>query len=265
MYSRFQLARKYIRYYFTASNGKGHGIHSPFVYDFIRHVLNDKRNFYAYQKVESHRFLMMYNSTQLEVEDFGAGSVSGAKKKRSIASIVKNAAKPPKLGQLLFRIANYYQPKTIIELGTSLGLSTAYLAMGNAAAHVITCEGATAIAAVAKENFSLMGLNNIAITEGDFDKTLQPLLQTTGGWDLAFIDGNHRKEPTLRYFEQLLRKKNESSILIFDDIHWSKEMETAWTAIKEHSDTTLTIDLFFIGLVFFRKEFKVKQHFAVRF
>lgn len=265
MYSKFQLALKYIRYYFTASNAKGHGTHSPFVYDFIVHVLNDRRNFYAYQKVESYRYLMMYNSTELEIEDFGAGSVSGNKKKRSIASIAKNAAKPSKLGQLLFRIANYYQPKTIIELGTSLGLSTAYLAMGNSAADVITCEGAAAVAAVAKENFSLMRLNNITVTEGDFDKTLQPLLQTKNGWDLAFIDGNHRKEPTLRYFEQLLLKKNEPAILIFDDIHWSKEMEDAWATIKDHPYTMLTIDLFFIGIVFFRKEFKAKQHFTIRF
>jgi predicted O-methyltransferase YrrM len=207
----------------------------------------------------------MHNSNELEIEDFGAGSVIGNKKKRSISSIAKNAAKTPKLGQLLFRIANYYQPKTIIELGTSLGLSTAYLAMGNAAADVVTCEGAAAIADTARENFSLMGLKNITITVGHFDKTLQPVLQRTSSWDLVFIDGNHRKEPTLRYFEQLLHQKNESSILIFDDIHWSKEMEAAWTSIKEHPDTMLTIDLFFIGLVFFRKEFKVKQHFVIRF
>jgi predicted O-methyltransferase YrrM len=265
MYSKLQLASKYIRYYFTASNGKGHGIHSPFVFDFVTHVLNDKRNFYAYDKIERCRDQLLLDSRQLAIEDFGAGSVAGNKKQRSIAAIAKHAAKSKKLGQLLFRITDCYQPKTILELGTSLGLSTAYLAMGNSKAWVVSCEGAAAVAALAKENFSSLGLNNIEVAEGDFDKTLAPLLESLATIDLAFIDGNHRKEPTLRYFDQLLQKINDGTILIFDDIHWSRGMEDAWEAIKNHPRVLLTIDLFFMGLVSFRKDFKVKQHFVLRF
>ena len=265
MYSAFQLAAKYIRYYVTASNGKGHGIHSPFVFDFIEHVLNDKRNFYSGNKIENCRTRLLMDDRLLEIEDFGAGSVTGNKKLRKVSSIAKNAAKPKKLGQLLFRIANYYQPVSMIELGTSLGLSAAYLATGNQAGKLITLEGAASIAAVARENFALLGIHNIETAEGNFDDTLPAVLENSKGIDMAFIDGNHRKEPTLRYFEQLLQKINQPSILIFDDIHWSKEMEAAWQQIKDHPDVLLTIDLFFTGLVFFNHDFKVKQHFVIRF
>lgn len=265
MYSPVQLASRYLKYFLTASNGKGHGIHSPFVFDFIIHVLNDKRSFYAYDKIELIRKKMLHTSEILEVQDFGAGSVTGATKQRKVSEIARHAAKPQKFGQLLFRICNYYQPDTIVELGTSLGVSTAYLASGHAGSHVITMEGAKAIAERARQNFDHAGLKNIRQVNGNFDDTLGPLLNQLSSVDLAFVDGNHRKEPTLRYFRQLLTKTNDQSILIFDDIHWSKEMEEAWEEIKNDPNVLLSIDLFFIGLVFFRKDFKIKQHFTIRF
>lgn len=265
MYSPFRLAAKYIRYYITASNGKGHGIHSPFVFNFITQVLNDKRVFPAYDAIEKRRHKLLADNRPVEITDFGAGSTAGNNKQKTVASITKNAAKSKKLGQLLFRIAGYYKPATIIELGTSLGLSAAYLAMGNRAAQVITCEGAPAIASLANDNFSLLQINNAAVTVGNFNDTLPVVLSKQMAVDLAFIDGNHRKEPTLRYFEALLQKVNKTGILIFDDIHWSREMEDAWQTIKEHPGSMLTIDLFFLGLVFFDPGFKVKQHFVIRF
>ncbi|MEO5685184.1 MAG: class I SAM-dependent methyltransferase [Chitinophagaceae bacterium] len=265
MYSTFRLAAKFIRYYITASNGKGHGIHSPFVFDFITSVLNDKRPFNAYSAIEHLREQLLADGRMLEVEDFGAGSITGNKKQRSVAGIAKNAAKSKKLGQLLFRIANHYQPAAITELGTSLGLSAAYLATGNPSARLVTCEGAAAIAAVANENFARLGIDNIEIAVGNFDETLPAVLQKLTKTDLAFVDGNHRKIPTLQYFEQFLEHMNRPGILIFDDIHWSQEMEAAWLEIKNHPDSMLTIDLFFIGLVFFRPDFKIKQHFVIRF
>ncbi len=265
MYAKFQLAKKYIHHFIHASNGRGHGIHSPFVFDFIRHVLIDKRQFYAYKKVEDWRFILLSDNTGLEITDYGAGSANGNAKTKKISAIARQAAKPAKWGQLLFRIVNYYQPGTIIELGTSLGLSAAYMAMANNKARLITCEGSPAIASVARRNFDAMALSQVEIVVGNFDDKLQDILDGLTTVDLAFIDGNHRKVPTLKYFNQLLNKRSDQSILIFDDIHWSDEMELAWSEIKAHPEVMMTIDLFFIGLVFFRKEFKVKQHFALRF
>lgn len=265
MYSKFKLAQKYFWYYVTALNGRGHGIHSPFVFDFVINVLNDKRQYYSFEKIEALRIKLLNDHAVIEVEDFGAGSVKDNKKQRSIGNIAKLAAKPAKLGQLLFRIVNYYQPQTIVELGTSLGMSTSYLASGNANSSVITMEGAPAIAQKAKENFHLMGLQNVQIITGNFDETLLPTLSTVQKVDLAFIDGNHRKKPTLDYFNAFLQKVDDHSILIFDDIHWSQEMEEAWEEIKNHEAVQYSIDLFFIGLVFFRKDFKRKQDFVIRF
>lgn len=265
MYSRVQLAKKYCHYFLTASNGKGHGIHSPFVYDFTRNVLNDHRHFYAYEIIESLREKLATDNTLLNIEDYGAGSVTGLTRSRTIASITKSAAKSKKLSHLLFRIVNYYQPRTIVELGTSLGLSSAYMAYAAPGAKVITIEGSTALTNAARGNHRLLQLSNVQVVNGQFDQLLPGLLDNLEAVDLGFIDGNHRYQPTLFYFEQLLRKANPNSIFIFDDIHWSREMEDAWLAIKSHSSVTATIDLFFLGIVLFRDAFKSKQHFTIRF
>ena len=153
----------------------------------------------------------------------------------------------------------------ILELGTSLGITTSYLASANPAAQITTMEGASAVAAVAKDNFNKLGLNNIRVVEGNFDHTLTDTLTTMPVIDLAFLDGNHRYEPTVRYFRQILPHLHDHSIVILDDIHWSAEMEQAWDEVRGMEEVTLSIDLFFIGLVFFRKEQKEKQHFSIRF
>ncbi len=265
MYSSTQLAVKYLRYYVTASSGKGHGIHSPFVFEFITRVLNDNKSYEAYYKVEGLRQRLLTDTRLLQIEDFGAGSTAGNTKEKRVQAIAKNAAKSKKFGQLLFRIANYYQPVSMVELGTSLGISAAYLAMGNPAGTLVTCEGAPAIAAVATDNLSQLGIGNATVTTGNFDQTLPQVLSQTTVVGLAFVDGNHRKRPTLQYFENLLPAMTATGILIFDDIHWSREMEEAWQQIKDHPACLLSIDLFFIGLVFFNPAFKVKQHFVIRF
>lgn len=265
MYSPFQLGIRYLKYYFKASNGKGHGMHSPFVFSFITKVLNDNRHFYAYESVEIIRQLLLNDQQLLEIEDFGAGSRVRKNNTRKVCEIANSSLKPKKFGQLLFRIVDQYAPKNILELGTSLGVTTAYLASAREDSKVVTMEGASTIAAVAKNNFRKLQLTNIELVEGNFDETLPATIQKMKIIDLAFVDGNHRYEPTMRYFRELLPVMHEHSILIFDDIHWSEEMECAWEEIKQDSSVTLTIDLFFIGLVFFRKEQKAKQDFVVRF
>ena len=265
MYSRTQLILRYLQYYFTASNGKGHGVHSPFLFEFITKILNDKTAYREYQKVQELRGKMLNDHTILDVEDLGAGSSVNKTNKRTISSIARNAAKPKKLGQLLFRMVKYYQPSTILELGTSLGITTSYLSLAKPDTKVITMEGAKRIAEVARSNFRNLEIGNIEIVEGNFDTTLSSVVSGLSSVDFAFVDGNHRKEPTERYFQQLLSKINNDSILVFDDIHWSSGMEEAWEVIKNHEAVRCSIDLFFIGIVLFRKEFKEKQHFVIRF
>lgn len=265
MYSTFQLAKKYFHYYLTASNGKGHGVHSPFVFDFIKNVLNDHKKYSGYYSIEKLRKELLEDKTIIEVEDFGAGSLAVPNGQKKVSNITKSFLKPKKFAQLLFRIVKYYKPKTIIELGTSLGITSAYLASANKASEVFTLEGSENTAAIAQENFNKLGLQNVKLIHGNFDSMLPELLSLFQKVDLAFVDGNHRKVPTLHYFQQFLQKSTDTSLLIFDDIHWSAEMEEAWKEIQHHPSVTLTIDLFFIGLVFFKKDFKAKQHFVIRF
>lgn len=265
MYGHFTLALKYLRYLFTAANGKGHGVHSPFVFEFITRVLNDNRRFYAFDGIEKIRTQLLSNHTLIEIQDFGAGSRVAKTNTRKISDVAKGSLKPAKYSQLLFRMIDYYGPKQIIELGTSLGITTAYLASANPAAKVTTFEGSGTIAQIAKQNHGSLGLANITLREGNFDEELPRWLAQNKKVDFAFIDGNHAYKPTMAYFEALLDVVEDHSILVFDDIHWSKEMEAAWAQISAHPRVTLSIDLFFIGVVFFRKEFAQKQQVSIRF
>lgn len=265
MFTRFQLAKKYLRYYLTASSRKGHGIHSPFVFDFIKNVLRDKKEYAYYPIIEKGRQQLLKQKGRIEVEDFGAGSAIIKTNKRVVAEMARSSLKPAKYAQLLFRIVNYYQPQTILELGASFGITTSYLAAGHVKAKVYTIEGAPAIAAIARKTFDRVGLKNIELTEGDFNNTLPALITKLNTIDLAFIDGHHLKDPTLDYFQQLLNHSTVSTILIFDDIHWSVEMESAWAIIMQHPAVTLSIDLFFIGIVFLNPDFNHKQQFTIRF
>ena len=265
LYSRFQLAKKYLHYYLTASNGKGHGIHSPFVFYFVKNVLNDNSSYPAYQAIERKRKSLLKDSSVIEVEDFGAGSSVIKTNKRVVSAIAASSLKPKKYAQLLYRMVKYYQPVTILELGTSFGITTAYLASANETSKVFTCEGSAAIASIAKQNFEALQLNNVQLTEGDFAEILSPLLSNLNKVTFAFVDGNHRKEPTVEYFNQLLNHSTPVTILVFDDIHWSAGMEEAWVSIKEHPAVTLTIDLFFVSIVFLNPDINHKQHFTIRF
>ena len=265
MYSKFQLAKKYLHYYFTASSGKGHGIHSPFVFDFIKNILQDKTDYGCYPVIEKMRQQLLMQKTEIFVEDLGAGSSVIKTNKRVVSEMAGSSLKPKKYAQLLFRMVQYYKPETIIELGTSFGITTAYLAAGNTHAKVYTIEGSEAIAEIARKYLERPGPEQVELITGNFNNTLPGILKKIGHTGLAFIDGNHRKAPTLDYFHQLLSSCGSSSILIFDDIHWSAEMEEAWAEIMHHSSVTLTIDLFFIGIVFFNADINHKQHYTIRF
>ncbi len=265
MYSSLTLLKKYVQYFIQSENGNGHGVHSPFVFTFIKEVLNKKEITPLATKIELRRKALKDNTQKIEVWDRGAGSRQTDHTERSIQQIAKAALKPKKYSQLLHKIVAYYQPAQILEMGTSFGITTCYLAAGNVNARLVTLEGAPNVATIAKETFNAVGLQHIELLEGDFNNTLPEYIGKLDQIGLAYVDGNHRYAPTVQYFNSLLEKSNEDSVLIFDDIHWSAEMEKAWAEIKAHPSVTLTIDLFFIGLVFLRKAQKEKEHFIIRY
>jgi predicted O-methyltransferase YrrM len=242
-------------------------LHSPFVFGLYTTVICHDGQYRAYPRVEARRQSLLASTQELEVCDFGAGSrvVGAATRRRAVRDIARHAAKPPRLAQLLFRLVNHFRPATVLELGTSLGLTTAYLALADSQTQVITFEGCPATAAVARETFAHLSLTNVRLVEGNLDETLPATLAALPqSLDFVFFDGNHRYEPTLRYFEQCLAKAHENSVFVLDDIHWSAEMEQAWEAIKAHPAVTVTVDLFYVGLVFFRKK-QPRQDFWLRY
>ena len=257
----FQLLA-YLRFWLRSGNA--HGLHSPFVFGLYTSVVRHTGQYGPYAAIEERRRQLLASAASISVTDLGAGSHTGAGQQRRVAEIARTAAKPKKLAQLLFRLVNYLRPATVLELGTSLGLTTAYLAAADSRHRVVTFEGCPNVAGVARETFAALPLGNIEVVEGNLDHTLAPTLTALGApVDFVFFDGNHRYEPTLRYFEQCLAHRGDNSTFVFDDIHWSEDMERAWEVIKAHPDVTLTVDLFYFGLVFFRQK-QPKQHFWLR-
>lgn len=239
-----------------------HGIHSPFVFDLLMNVIYVKTDYYPFKKIEKVREQLLDSKKTIHCIDLGA--TNEITKDKKISRIAKHSAKAPRQAQLLFRLANYFQPEHIIELGTSLGISTAYLAAANSKTKIITMEGCPETAEIAQQNFKHLKLQNIEQIIGNFDIVLPKVLDKCEKLDFVFFDGNHRKQATLNYFNQCLEKVNESTVFVFDDIYWSDEMMEAWKEIKNNSRVTITIDLFFMGIVFFHKE-QAKQHFLIRF
>lgn len=207
---------------------------------------------------------MLQDTRQLQVTDLGAGSKDLKQRQREVKEIARTSAKPPKYGQLLFRLANYFQPETIFDLGTSLGITTSYLAEARKQANIYTFEGCPSIAKVARENIRSLKLKQVQLIEGNLDETLERQLQKIEKLDFSFFDGNHRYTPTMQYFESCLTKHHDQSVFVIDDIYWSGEMKQAWKEIKKHPQVMQTVDLFFVGLVFFRTT-QPKEHFTLSF
>ncbi len=248
----------YLKYLLTARTK--HAIHSPFVFDFVTNVLKDTKNYPCYRTLAELRKQLLLNDLKIHFADLGTG-ISGEKRVREIA---RRSLISGKHGQLLFRVANHYHSENILELGTSLGLSTAYLASAKTAGRIVSIEGSEEVAKIASVNLTNLKLETIKLVTGDLDKALEQTLNLLPALDLVFFDANHRYRPTINYFKTCLPKKTENSIFIFDDINRSAEMQKAWREIKAHPDVTVTIDIYRMGIVFFRKN-QAKEHFIIRF
>lgn len=256
-----QIIKSYLNFLWNSKNQ--HGVHSPFVFDLVTKCFYDKKNYPEYQSLNEYRKFLLNSKTSIEVTDFGAGSRVFKSNTRAINQIAKNAGISPKRAELLFRIVNYFQPNTILEIGTSLGLATSALSLGSKNAKVITLEGCPNTLSIAKNQCQLQNLNNIEFINTKFEDYLSNYQLNTEHCQLIYFDGNHSKKATLDYFELLLPTITNDSVWIFDDIHWSKDMEEAWEIIKNHPKVTITIDTFQWGIVFFRTE-QVKEHFVIR-
>ena len=249
--------KTYIKFLLSSTNQ--HGVHSPFVYDIVTKCFYDKTQYKSYTEIGSYRQDLLQNHSVLTITDLGSGSKTHQSNERHISDIAKRSGTTLHRTKLLFRLVSYFESNTILELGTSVGIATQAMHLGNPKAQITSMEGCPNCSAIAKQH--LQDYKNITILTGDF-KTYIPEFKSKT-FDFVFFDGNHNKEATLQYFESLLPTASNNSVFIFDDIYWSEGMTEAWDIIKQHPKVTVTIDTYFWGLVFFRKE-QVKEHFKIR-
>lgn len=241
-----------------------HGVHSPFVYDLVTKCFNDKTTYPEFQILKSYRKTLRSDPSNIEMKDFGQGSRVFKGNARKVSAITKKAGMKKKRQKLLFRLGYYFLSENILEFGTSLGLGTIALSLSNKYAFVHTVEGCPNTAAKAEQYFKQFNLKNIQIHQTTFKEfLLESKSAESPQYDLILIDGDHNGERTLEYFNALLEKVHNDSLIIFDDIYWSKEMTEAWQKIIAHEKVTVSIDTFQWGMVFFRKE-QPKQHFLIR-
>ena len=282
----------WLKHQLTARNTGGHGVHSPYLFEWVRMVMSDKNTYYVWDEIEEIRQEMLKDTRELEFVDYGSGgplptspSKGRSANMRRVCDIAKGSLARRKDAQLLARLVGWLgrslltsplrggigdeasedrKGLTIVELGTSLGVTTAYLAAMDSRNKVVTYEGCPAVAEVARANWEKLGLSNIACVVGEITvDSLQLAVDRLSGIDVAFIDANHTCEATLTYFNALASRVHEKSVVVVDDIHYNEDMEKAWKAICADERVTTTMDLYRMGLVFFDKHYW-RKHYKMR-
>ena len=257
----------FLKHFFTSWNTTGEGIHSPYLFELVRFILRDENAYYCFADIERRREMLLACKDELEVVDYGSkGTPEGLHVQRRICDIAKNQLESAKVGQVLFRIVNWVgehekRPLEILELGTSLGITTAYLAGASSSNKVLTLEGSAAVLNVAQGNWKALRLENIEWKEGPIDITLYNYARVI--WDIAYVDANHTYEATMRYVTYLLPRMSEKGIVVLDDIHYSEEMERAWQELKNEKRVSTSMDLYHVGLLFVDPHY-LKRHYSIR-
>lgn len=254
----------YLRFYAAADTR--YQVHSPFVFEWVNAVLEDRRWYYAFEDIEAVRREMQASPITLEVEDHGSAASAETPVLRQIPvrNLARKATSSPCQGRMLFRTAQWLHPARMLELGSSVGIGAMYLASAARHARLISLEGSDTVAHVARTNLGILDLHHQAeVVSGPFQRTLGPALEALGQVDLIFFDGHHREAATLDYFERCLPYCHAGSVLVFDDMYWSAEMTAAWEKIKQHQRVTLSIDCYDLGLVFLNPELGPKKHYRL--
>ena len=279
--SKIHQIGAFVRHFLTAWNTSGEAIHSPYLFRLVRFVLRDENAYYCFRDIERRREWLLACEDSLDVVDYGsAGSPEGLHVQRRVCDIAKNHLESARVGQVLFRIVNFLheeekRPLNILELGTSLGITTAYLASPDSRNKVVTMEGSEAVLRVAQGVWKMLKLENIEWIQGNIDDTLYNIYigergkvkgergKERGELDLAFVDANHTYEATMRYADFLLNRLTEKGILVLDDIHYSEQMERAWSELKADPRVTTSMDLYHVGLLFVDTHY-LKRHYRIR-
>lgn len=256
----------YLRHVLTAWNTTGEGIHSPSLFYIVRFLFRDKNSYYCFETIEQQRASLLANRDVVEVIDYGScGCPSGMRVMRRISDVAKYQLECARVQQVLFRLLAYmheeeHRPLEILELGTSLGITTAYLASVDSKNRVMSFEGSSAIASLARKQWQLLGLENIECVEGRIEDTLYN--NARARLDFVYVDANHTYEATMKYVHFLLDRMSPKGIVVVDDIHYSREMCSAWEELKKDKRVTSSMDLFHVGLLFVNPYY-MKRHYTI--
>lgn len=253
----FQL-KSYFNYWLDAVNI--HSLQSPFVYELFKNVIDGNKRKNSDPSIEKIREKFKSSSGIIQVQDYGSGSLKTKNPERKITDIASYGVTKQKYSLIMEGLIHYLDCQQVVELGTSLGINTLYLSKTEGT-HVTTFEGASALVNIASELLEDQR-SNVEVIEGNIDEQLPLFIESSKPIDFVFIDANHSYNPTLKYFDILLRKSKDTTCFVFDDIHLSKEMDAAWKHIMGHYQVTLTLDLYQIGIVFINQELR-KQHFVL--
>lgn len=254
--NHFRIIYKYVQHLFSARHTWGFSVHSPFLYQFTRYVLCEKNLYYFFHSVEKLRACLLKDIRTIDIRDFGTGH----DRVETVSQIARKSLSNPRHGQLLFRMVHYFKAQNVLELGTSLGLTTSYLAASSTGIRCVSLEGSPQLAEIARENLRKLEVENVDIVVGNIDDTLNNVLSHFEKLDFVFFDANHSYDAVLNYFDMCLSKVHNKTVFVIDDIYWSEEMELAWTKIKTCPRVTSTIDLFQMGLVFFNSDLNNKSY-----
>jgi predicted O-methyltransferase YrrM len=252
--------RKYLRFLLKANNQ--HGVHSPFVYQLITQCFYKKTPKNLWRKYLNARQEVFDHQKKNKVTAFAVESKVFKNNERPVSNVVNLVGISNKKAKILIKTISYFKPKNILEIGTSLDLETTAIKIGNKNAAITTLESCPKKSIMGQELFEKNNFNAIEILNSDFSKA-DPKYTQNKQFDCVFFDRNQTKQATLNYFEECLKTIHNDSIFIFDAIYWTAEIQEAWSFIKKHPKVTVTIDVFYFGIVFFRKE-QEKEHFKIR-
>lgn len=262
----------WLRHRLTAWNTGGENIHSPYLFEWVRMVMYDTHAYYVWADIEARRAAMLRAPKMIDYVDYGSrGSDAGVHSQQMVSDVARCSLEPSRYGQLLFRLVNWLghqarqegrQGLNIVEFGTSLGITTAYLASADSRDQVTTFEGCHDVAEMARFNWAKLGLTNIRCVEGNIDHTLQS--EVPDGIDIAFVDANHTYDATLRYFDTMAKHiRGRKSVIVMDDICYNSEMGRAWADICKREEVTCTMNIYKMGLVFFDPDY-LHKHYKLR-
>lgn len=232
-----------------------HGIHSPFVYNLIDKCLYQGSQFS--QSAREHYKGLERSKEYLEGMDFGKNE----KVKVKVSELASRSATRDFEATLVAKVVRYFGSRRYLELGTNIGKATSIVALTNPKTIVHSIEGNTSIADFARKSIQELELANVRIENSTFDEFFD---QNSTKYDCIFIDGDHRYEPTLKNYENAKQSLIGEGLIILHDIYWSRGMTDAWKKIVADKSATVTIDLFFFGMVFFRPS-QAKEHFRIRY